>query len=211
MFRFSEKTQVNIQFKMLELFRTIKADKVVKADAGIVTKVTLSNVLSPDRTNMESSDNVKEIYVFDIELNSNKVPEKFIEALNKSINFQTLLTLKYNDKVKYIIAVKIIDDEKIKVLRTFESDWQKETLAKLPITNKLENIFKEMISTITSYPFRQDETFAEYVIRLDSIKKLKSETEKQTKTMNNEKQPNIRMALNDKIKQMKKELQKLEV
>ena len=78
MFKFSEKTQVNIQFKMLELFRTIKADKVVKADAGNVTKVTLSNVLSPDRTNMESSDNVKEIYVFDIELNSNKVPEKFI-------------------------------------------------------------------------------------------------------------------------------------
>ena len=210
MFKFNDKTQVNMQFKMLELFRTIKADKVVKADAGNVTKVTLTNVLSPDRTNMESSDNVKEIYVFDIELNSNKVPEKFIEALNKSINFQTLLTLKYNDKVKYIIAVKIIDDEKIKVLRTFESDWQKETLAELPITNKLENIFKEMISTITSYPFRQDETFAEYVIRLDSIKKLKSETEKQTKTMNNEKQPNIRMALNDKIKQMKKELQKLE-
>ena len=57
-----------MQFKMLELFRTIKADKVVKADAGNVTKVTLSNVLSPDRTNMESSDNVKEIYVFDIEL-----------------------------------------------------------------------------------------------------------------------------------------------
>ena len=68
MFKFSEKTQVNMQFKMLELFRTIKADKVVKADAGNVTKVTLSNVLSPDRTNMESSDNVKEIYVFDIEL-----------------------------------------------------------------------------------------------------------------------------------------------
>ena len=45
---------------MLELFRTIKADKIVKADAGNVTRVTLSNVLSPDRTNMESSDNVKE-------------------------------------------------------------------------------------------------------------------------------------------------------
>ena len=33
----------------------------------------------------------------------------------------------------------------------------------------------------------------------------------QTKTMNNEKQPNLRMALNDKIKQMKKQLQELEV
>ena len=210
MFRFSEKTQVNIQFKMLELFRTIKADKVVKADAGNVTKITLSNVLSPDRTNMESSENVKEIYVFDIELNSNKIPEKFIEALNKSINFQTLLTLKYNDKVKYIIAVKIIDDEKIKILKTFESDWQEETLDDMPSSVKLENIFKQMITKLTLYPFRIDEDFKQYVDRMSAIKKQKSEIEKQTKIMNAEKQPNIKMKLNDEIKQMKKELQELE-
>lgn len=210
MFRFSEKTQVNIQFKMLELFRTIKADKVVKADAGNVTKVTLSNVLSPDRTNMESSDNVKEIYVFDLELNSNKIPEKFIEALNKSINFQTLLTLRYNDKVKYIIAVKIIDDEKIKILKTFESDWQEETLDDMPSSVKLENIYKQMIAKLTLFPFRLDEDFKQYVDRMSAIKKQKSEIEKQTKIMNAEKQPNIKMKLNDEIKQMKKELQKLE-
>ena len=211
MFKFSEKTQVNVQFKMLELFRTIKADKVVKADAGNVTKVTLSNVLSPDRTNMESSENVKEIYVFDIELNSNKIPEKFIEALNKSINFQTLLTLRYNDKVKYIIAVKIIDDEKIKILKTFESDWQEETLDDMPSSVKLENIYKQMIAKLTLYPFRIDEDFKQYVERMSAIKKQKSEIEKQTKIMNAEKQPNIKMKLNDEIKQMKKELQELEV
>ena len=210
MFRFSEKTQVNIQFKMLELFRTIKADKVVKADAGNVTKVTLSNVLSPDRTNMESSDNVKEIYVFDIELNSNKIPEKFIEALNKSINFQTLLTLKYNDKVKYIIAVKIIDDDKIKILKTFESDWQEEQLDDMPSSVKLENIYKQMIAKLTLYPFKTSEDFKQYVDRMSAIKKQKSEIEKQTKIMNTEKQPNIKMKLNDEIKQMKKELQDLE-
>lgn len=210
MFRFSEKTQVNIQFKMLELFRTIKADKVVKADAGNVTKVTLSNVLSPDRTNMESSDNVKEIYLFDIELNSNKVPEKFIEALNKSINFQTLLTLRYNDKVKYIIAVKIIDDEKIKILKTFESDWQEEQLDDMPSSVKLENIYKQMIAKLTLYPFKTSEDFKQYVDRMSAIKKQKSEIEKQTKIMNAEKQPNIKMKLNDEIKQMKKELQELE-
>ena len=210
MFKFNEKTQVNVQFKMLELFRTIKADKVVKADAGNVTKVTLSNVLSPDRTNMESSENVKEIYVFDIELNSNKIPEKFIEALNKSINFQTLLTLKYNDKVKYIIAVKIIDDEKIKILKTFESDWQEETLDEMPSSVKLENIYKQMIAKLTLYPFRTSEDFKQYVERMSAIKKQKSEIERQLKIMNAEKQPNIKMKLNDEIKQMKKELQELE-
>lgn len=211
MFIYNEKTKVNMQFKMLELFRTIKADKVIKADAGNVTKVTLSNVLSPERTMMESSKNVQEIYIFDIELKSSKIPEKFLEALNKGINFQTLLKLRYNNLVKYIVSVKIFDDEKMKMLKSFESDWLNEDKQNFPITNKLEKVFKEMICFISHYSFRQDEDFENYVDRLSAIKKLKAEIDKQTRIMNAEKQPNIRMKLNDEIKQMKKELQKLEV
>lgn len=210
MFKYNEKTQVNIQFKMLELFKTIKADKIVKADASNVTKVTLSNVLSPDRTMMTESEQVKEIYVFEIDLNSNRIPEKFLEALNKSINFQTLFKLKYNDLIKYIISIKFFDEEKTKILKTFETQWIKEEKQDFPLTTRLENVFKEMLHIITSYEFRQDENFIDYIERLSTIKKLQTEIEKQTKMMNNEKQPNIRMRLNDEIKQMKKELQKLE-
>lgn len=211
MFNYSDKTIANIQFKMLELFRTIKADKIVKQDAGNVVSVKLANILSPDRTNLDESELVKEIYIFEINLNSNKVPEKFLDALNKSINFQTLFKLKYAEKNKYIISIKAIEDEKLKVLKTFETDWQTANLQPFPITSKLENVFKAMITAVTSQGFRQDETFTDYISRLDAIKKLKSEIEKQTKTMNNEKQPNIKMALNDKIKILKKELQELEV
>ena len=67
-----------------------------------------------------------------------------------------------------------------------------------------------MIAKLTLYPFRIDEDFKQYVDRMSAIKKQKSEIEKQTKIMNAEKQPNIKMKLNDEIKQMKKELQELE-
>ena len=210
MFNFSEKTQANITFKMLELFRTLKVDKQVKADAQVIAEVKLANILSPDRTFMESSEQVKEIYVIDITLTSRNVPMLFIDAFNKYIEFQTLFRLIYNDEIKYITSVKQFTEEKMKVLKTFESDWHKEELKELPITNKLENVFKHIINNITSTSFRQDESFDNYISRLDAIKKLKSEIEKQTKTMNNEKQPNLRMALNDKIKQMKKDLLNLE-
>ena len=60
-----------------------------------------------------------------------------------------------------------------------------------------------MVCFITHYHFRQDEEFEDYISRLESIKKQKLEIEKLTKTMNAEKQPNLRMAMNDKIKQMK--------
>lgn len=210
MFNYSDKSITNIQFKMLELFRTIKADKIVKQDAGNVVSVTLANILSPDRTNLDESELVKEIYIFEINLNSNKVPEKFLDALNKSINFQTLFKLKYAEKIKYIISIKTIEDEKLKILKTFETDWQTTNLQSFPITSKLENVFKAMINAVTSQDFRQEETFTDYILRIESIRKLKSEIDKQTKTMNNEKQPNIKMALNDKIKLLRKELNELE-
>ena len=204
MFKFDKSTEVNLNIKLLDLFKTIKANKDIRQDAGNVLSVTMSNILSQSNIDSDS------VYVFDIVLNSSRVPEKFIDALNKNINFQTLLTLRYNDKVKYIIAVKHIENEKIKILNTFESDWQEEKLEKMPSCVKIENIFKQMIAKITLYPFRTSEDFKEYVDRMSAIRKQKNEIEKQTRIMNSEKQPNIKMKLNDEIKQMKKELQMLE-
>ena len=210
MFNYSEKTKVDIKFKMLDLFKTIKADKSVKTDAGNVVSVVLSNTLSPERTNLEASENVKEIYVIDIILNSKRVPEIFVDAFNRFIEFQTLFRLHFQDEIKYLVAIKTFSDEKMKILKTFESNWKKEEKFDFPFTTKLEKVFKEMLKYVVGYSFRQDESFENYVKRLDEIKKLKSEIDKQTRLMTAEKQPNIKMALNDKIKEMKINLQELE-
>lgn len=210
MFNYSEKTKVDIKFKMLDLFKTIKADKSVKTDAGNIVSVILSNTLSPEKTNLEASENVKEIYVIDIILNSKRVPEIFVNAFNRFIEFQTLFRLHFQDEIKYIGSIKTFSDEKMKILKTFESDWKKEEKFDFPFTTKLENVFKEMLKYVVGYAFRQDESFENYVKRLDEIKKLKSEIDKQTRLMTAEKQPNIKMALNDKIKEMKRNLQELE-
>lgn len=210
MFNYNPKTQVDIKFKMLELFRTIKADKKVKQDAENIVGVKLSNTLSPAKTNLEASDNVQEIYVIDIDLNSKRIPMLFIDAFNRYIAFQTLFRLRYKEEIKYITSIKTFEDERIKVSKFFESEWKTQEIYDFPITNRLEIVFKNMLKFVTCYSFRQEENFDEYVSRLDDIKKLKLEIEKQTKTMNNEKQPNIRMAMNDKVKSMKKELLKLE-
>ena len=210
MFNYSEKTKVDIKFKMLDLFKTIKADKTVKTDAGNIISVILSNTLSPEKTNLEASENVKEIYVIDIILNSKRVPEIFVDAFNKFIEFQTLFRLHYQNEIKYLVSIKTFNDEKMKILKTFESDWKMEEKFDFPFTTKLEKVFKEMLKYVVGYSFRQDESFENYVKRLDEIKKLKSEIDKQIRLMTAEKQPNIKMALNDKIKEMKINLQELE-
>lgn len=206
MFIYPEKTEINIQFKMLELFRTIKADKLVKNDATIVNKVILSNILSKDRTNLEESEFVKEIYVIDLYLTTKKVPSLFLDTLNKSINLQVLFRLHYNDSVKYIISIKLYDEEKLKILKVFESDWQEESKEEMPQIIKLESLFKCMIAKISTYPFKTEENFNKYVDRYAIIVKMQNEIDKLIKKRDAEKQPNLKMRLNDEIREKRKEL-----
>lgn len=210
MFIYNDKTIVNKDFKMSSLLKTIKADKMIKSDAQVVSKVVLTNALSPDSTNLEASENVKEIYIMDIVLNNTIVPTKFIDALNKYINFQILFRLRYGSEIKYITSLKVFTEDKTKVLKTCESDWQEENKEEFPTTSKLENVFKAMVSYITKIKFRQDETFEEYTDRTNQIKKHKTEIEKLTKTRDAEKQPNTKMAINSQIKELKRELEQLE-
>ncbi len=209
MFKYNERTEVNLDLKLAELFKVIKANKQIQSDASIVSKVILTNILSPDRTNLEPSENVKEIYIMDIVLNKAAAPTKFIDALNKYINFQILFRLRYEVEVKYITSLKAFTEDKTKVLKTCESDWQKENKEELPSTSKLENVFKAMVSYITKIKFRQDETFDEYTDRTNQIKKHKTEIEKLTKTRDAEKQPNTKMAINSQIKELKRELEEM--
>ena len=210
MFNYFEKTAVGIEFEMSDLLRTINTDKDIKDSADVISNVVLSHTLSPETTNLEESENVKEIYVIDIKLKQKVVPKKFIEALNKTINFQILFRLIFENEIKYISSIKIFEEEKIKVLKMFESEWQEKITHDFPITLKLENVFKEMIGKITGYKFRQLETFDFYLKRLNEINKYKSEIENLTKRRHQEKQPNFKMALNDKIKDLKKELKNFE-
>ncbi len=210
MFNYSEQTFVNLKFKMLDLLRTIKADKEIKTSAKNVIVVTLSNTLSQDRTKLDASDNVKEIYIMDLELNTREVPAKFIDALNKYINFQLLFRLHYKDEIKYVISLKVFCEDKMKILKTFESDWRQEEKQELPLTTKLETIFKAIVSSVTKYAFCQNETFEQYADRMTAIKKQKAEIEKLIKMRDVERQPNKKIELNDKVRQMKKDLQKME-
>ena len=210
MFIYNEKCVVNKLFRLQELFKAIKADKAIKASAKNIIYIKLSYVISPSKLNLEPSKSVKEIYVIDVAVDSKQLQMSFIEALNKFIELQTLFKIRYKNEVKYMLSIKDFREDKMKIIKRFESDWIAPLELDFPITTKLENVFKEIIKNITNYDFRQEESFESYSKRIDDINKLKSEIDKQTKTMNNEKQPNIKMALNDKIKQLKKELKEFE-
>ena len=161
-------------------------------------------------TNLEISKNVKEIYIITIDLKEKQIPNAFLDLFDKQIMFQTLFKICYNNSVIYRASLKEFnEDETMKILKTFQTDWQDELKQEFPTTSKLENVYKTIISNITYHEFKQDEEFSDYVLRLDKIRKQKAEIDKLTRMMLAEKQPNIKMEMNDRIKKLKNELKEL--
>ena len=133
MFNYSEKTFVGMEFKKNDLLKMLKADKKIKSEFSSVESVRLTNIISPERTLLEASRQVKEIYVIEIVLNSKSIPMLFVDTFNKYIEFQTLLVLRFKNEVKYISSLKLFTEDKMKVMKTFESEWQKETKFDFPV------------------------------------------------------------------------------
>ena len=211
MYKFNDKTLVNKQFKLTELFKLVKANKEIKAEASNVLNISLARVLSEQTIFLEPCDYVKEIYIFKVELASTQVPYKFIDLLDRQIKFETVFVFCYENEFLYYASIKNFESDCIKITKTFQTNWIEKLENNFPITNKLDEVYKDIIATISCLKFHKNESYAEYVNRYVEINKLKKQIEKLTKTRDAEKQPNTKMAINSQIKELKRELEQLEM
>ena len=210
MFELSSKTQVNKKFKMSELYKVIGADKAVKADAANILSVTLTNVLNKDTLNFTAKGEVKEIYLFEIVLNTKTVPSLFISSLDKATNFHTAFILKCCDKWMLCGAFKEYGEKGMKVGKYYFTDWAEERTIALPLgVNSLDEIYTAIIDELIPITARQAESTKDFVARYGEVVKLKKEIEKLQHMVDTEKQSKRRFELNDILKQKKKELDEL--
>lgn len=211
MFELSSKTQVNKKFKMSELYKVIGADKAVKADAANILSVTLTNVLNKDTLNFSATGDVKEIYVFEIVLNTKTAPSLFISTLDKVTNFHTVFVLRYVGEEMLYGAFKEYGEKSMKVGKYYFTDWSAEKPTAIPLgVNSLDEIYTAIIDELIPITARQAESTKDFVARYGEVVRLKKEIEKLQRLVDIEKQPKRRFELNDELKQKKKELENLE-
>ena len=211
MFVFSSKTQVNKKFRFQELFKLMSADNAVKVDAKTVLSVTLANVLSSDTLNLPTKGKVKEIYVFDIELSSKTIPALFISTLNKAINLHTIFVLHHDGKEMLYGAYKELTEKGVKIGKYYGTDWKDQSeqiTVPLDVTS-LDEIYKAMIGTLIPLDADDEENTSDFVARYEQVTKLKKEIDKLQSRVDAEKQSKKRFELNEQLKQMKKELEKI--
>ena len=211
MLNLSTKTQVNRRFTLRELYKQITADKTVKEDAKSILSVTLSNVLSNETMNFTDNGTVKEIYIFTISLADKNIPSLFISALDKAINLNTFFVLEVADEYCFYGAYKEKTEKGVKLGKYYQTEWKKSAeKTSLPIDVKnLDDVYTFLIDELIPITARKEENTADFVNRYGEILRLKKEIEKLQKQVDTEKQSKKRFELNDKLKELIKELNKL--
>lgn len=211
MFELSSKTQVNRKFKLTELYKVMGADKAVKANAANIVSVTLTNVLNKDTLNFSANGDVKEIYVFEIVLNSKTIPSLFISALDKATNFHTVFVLRFGSEEMLYGAFKEYGEKGMKVGKYYFTDWTVERTVALPLgVNSLDGIYTAIIDELIPITARKSESTKDFVERYGEVVKLQKEIEKLQRLVDTEKQPKRRFELNDQLKKLKVNLNKLQ-
>ena len=81
-----------------------------------ISKITLKYKLAPNTINIEASENIKEILIFELILNEKNIPKDAIKTIDELIVFPKLYVFKYKDDFCYGIFYK---EEK----KYFFSNW----------------------------------------------------------------------------------------
>ena len=207
----NSKTKVNKNFRLTELYKLMKADKAVKADAKNIVSVVLTNVLSQDTMNVSIGNKVKEIYIFDIELSSKIIPALFISSLDKAINLHTVFVFKYKDEWLLYGCYKEKSEKGVKLGKYYSTEWiNVQYSISLPLNvASMDDVYSAIIDDLIPITANQGEEISDFVVRYDQIRKLKLDIEKKQRQIDNECQSKKRFELNEELKTLQRELNML--
>ena len=201
MFQFSTKTEVNKAFKLTDLFKQMNASKEAKKDAACIEKVVLKNVLSPNTLYCEQQKSVKEVYVFEITVNTQTVPELFIKELDNSIKLHTLFVIKYDNLEIMMISYKAATFKG----KYWQTNWEQGVSYDVPLINSVPELYKYILSKFLKYPPFESEGVEEYVKRNNALNKLDFQISKTESAIAYETQSKKRFEYNARLKKYREE------
>ena len=182
-----------------------------------IEKIVWQYKLAPDTLNLDATDKVPEIQIFDIFLKTKEVDQALLEVIDKAIPLPIIFQIHKGNKVKIKAAYKRPSESannKWVIESYFESEWLDKYSTKQPMPQALdlgklyEQILKSLMPVeVTSSKTTQ--TLDEQVGIINQINSLQKELDKLNSKYKKEKQRNRQFEINKQIKLKQKELNHL--
>lgn len=179
-----------------------------------IDKIIWLHKLSPDTINLQATDTIKEIQVFDINLKQDTLDEEVLKAIDKAIPFPIIFQIKTNNHVQIKSAYKRVhesDANKWVVDTYFSSEWINLESEKdiLPSVLNLEKLYETTLTTLMPHKGLKNLTIKDKIEAHKELQKLQKEYEQLKVKRSKEKQFNKKVALNTELKSLENKIESL--
>lgn len=172
------------------------------------------NKIAPSTMNLEAGQNVTEIEVFEVKLNSAPLDVSVLRQMDKEIPYHIVFLLEYEGKYQAWTAYKEKAGSGSNAFRVdsyYHTDWLPENELTLKIDGlNMDAVYENYVRQIAGDALRaageEPETLKEAVERDKQIQQLQKQIEVLQTKIRREKQLNRQMELNTELKKLKKEL-----
>lgn len=176
------------------------------------------NKIAPSTMNLEAGQNVTEIEVFEVKLNSAPLDVSVLRQMDKEIPYHIVFLLEYEGKYQAWTAYKEKAGSGSNAFRVdsyYHTDWLPENELTLKIDGlNMDAVYENYVRQIAGDALRaaageEPETLKEAVERDKQIQQLQKQIDILQTKVRREKQLNRQMELNAELKKLKKELEVL--
>ena len=179
--------------------KVINGKKVFKD----ISKITLKYKLSPNTINIEKTQNIAEILIFEIILNEKNIPKNAIKTIDELVIFPKLYVFKYKDEFCYGIFYK---EEK----KYFFSNWNETKEFNFNHTN-LEKVYENLIKIFFKSEASTIQNDFKKSFQIENkIQNLKKEIEVLENKIKKEKQFKNKLLLSGQLTPLKTKLQTIQ-
>ena len=182
-----------------------------------IEKIVWQYKLAPNTLNLDATNKVPEIQVFDIFLKTKEVDQTLLEVIDKAIPLPIIFQIHKGNKVKIKAAYKRPSESannKWVIESYFESEWLDKDVVKQPMPQALDlgKLYEQLLKSLMPVEVissKTSQTLDQQVDKINKINSLKKEMDKLDSKYKKEKQRNRQFEINKQIKLKQKELDNL--
>lgn len=176
-----------------------------------VDSIVWKHKLSRETTNLEPTEEVREIQVFEIVLKQKELSKDVLANIDKAIPYPILHLLRWGEEAKLVIAYKqkhATNENRAVVQTYFESEWQRssEIAGNLLQGLTLGAVYDNMVRRLMPVQDKQTENLPEAVDNQLQRAKLEWECTRLEAQLRNEKQFDKKVELNLELRSKQKQL-----
>ena len=182
-----------------------------------VDKIIRQFELAPKTLNLDATDKVPAIHIFDIFIKTKEIDQALLEVIDKAIPLPIIFQIHKGNKVKIKAAYKRPSESannKWVIEAYFESEWLDKDMAKqsMPQALDLGKLYEQILKSLMPVEVtssKTTQTLDEQVGIINQINSLQKDLDKLNSKYKKEKQHNRQFEINKQIKLKQKELDNL--